>query len=145
MKAIPAMILYYQTYHTKGQEEVAYCPICEDVELLVDCVDDEVNFAFCPDCHGTFYRDNLLWKEATKDSENNPPPDSEKYHAVFVLQQGQGNWTNVKYRTYLDGTIDEYDKLQRLIRKLKPLKASTLIDAIELYDSSVSKVVGEEE
>lgn len=131
MKAIPGLTLYYQVYHKKYGDEVAYCPNCEDTELLVDTVDDEVNFAFCPDCHDTFYRDDILWKDAKKDSEHNPPPDSEKYHALLVLQQGQGNWTNIKYRTFLTGTISEYDKLQRLIRGLNPLTAATLIQILE--------------
>jgi len=131
MKAIPGLTLYYQIYHKQYGDEVAYCSVCEDVELLVDTVDDEVNFAFCPDCHSTFYRDDILWKEAEKDSEHNPPPDSEKYHVVFVVQQGQGNWTNIKYRTFLKGTVNEYDKLQTLIRSLKPLTAATLIKILE--------------
>ena len=73
----------------------------------------------------------MLWKEATKDSEHNPPPDSDKYHALLVLQQGQGNWTNIKYRTFLKGTVGEYDQLQTLIRKLNPLTAATLIKILQ--------------
>ena len=129
MRAVPWGTLYYQQYR-KG-DEVAFCPHCEDVELVVDDPHDEYNFCICPGCHSVIYRDDMLWKEATKDSEHNPPPDSEKYHALLVLQQGQGNWTNIKYRTFLTGTINEYDKLQRLIRGLKPLTAATLIQILE--------------
>ena len=133
MKAIPGLILYHQTYRVKWGQEVAYCPDCETTEVLVDDPNDEVNFAFCPDCHGTFYRDGLIWKEAEKDSENNPPADAEKYHAIFVVQQGGGHWANIKYRTYLNGTVDEIDRLQTLIRKLRPITAANLINILEKW------------
>ena len=121
--------LYYQRYQ-KG-DEVAYCPICEDQELVVDDPTDEYNFCICPCCHSAIYRDQILWKEAEKDSEHNIPTDAYQYHALFVIQQGQGNYTNIKYRTYLEGKVDEFDKLQRLIRQLKPLTAATLIQILE--------------
>lgn len=142
MIGVPAMTLYYQRYHKDCGEEIAYCPDCEDVELLVDDLEDWPNFGFCPDCHGTFYGGQFVWKPATKDSEYNIPREAHQYHAAFVIQQGQGNWTNIKYRTFLQGSVGEFDKLQRLIRKLKPLSASNLIEIIETY-SSVSKEIGE--
>lgn len=136
MKAIPGLILYHQVYHVKWGNEVAYCAVCEDVELLVDCVDDEVNFAFCPDCQNTFHRDEILWKAAEKDSENNPPPDSEDYHTVMVLQQGTGHWANPKYKTWLKGSVSEHDRLLTLVRGIKPLTAATLIEILESFQPS---------
>lgn len=136
MKAIPGLILYHQVYRVGWHDEVAFCSVCEDVELLVDCVDDEVNFAFCPDCHSTFHRDEIVWKDAEKDSENNPPPDSEDYHTVMVLQQGTGHWANPKYRTWFKGTVSEHDRLLTLIRGIKPLTASTLIEILEKFQDS---------
>jgi len=138
MIGVPAMTLYYQRY--EKEDEVAYCPDCEETELLVDDLEDWPHFGFCPDCHGTFHDQRFLWKSATKDSEYNIPKEAYQYHAVFVIQQGQGNWTNIKYRTFLQGTVDEFDKLQRLIRKLKPLSASNLIKIIETYDTSITTV-----
>ena len=136
MKAIPGLTLYYQVYYVKHQDEVAFCSVCEDVELLVDCVDDEVNFAFCPDCHSTFYRDQILWKDAEKDGEHNPPSNSEDYHTVMVVQQGTGHWANPKYRTWLKGAVDEHDRLLTLIRDIKPLTAATLIEILEDHRTS---------
>jgi len=131
MKGIPGLILYHQTYYVKYGEMIAYCPHCEDAELLVDDNEDYARFGFCPDCHSTFSDpEDFLMKEATKDSENNPPEWVHDYSAHYIIRQGSGNWENVKYRTEIPGTVTEIGDLQKVLRSIPDRSAATLIQKL---------------
>ena len=134
MKGIPACTFYHQIYYKDRGDEVAYCKDCDEELLTIDNTDWS-DFFLCLGCWNTVNGDNVEWRVTEKDSEHNPPDWVHKYHADYIIRQGSGDWENIKYRTQIDGTIDEIDKLQSLIRNIGTSRASTLIEALSLYDS----------
>jgi len=130
MKGIPGTTFYYQIYYVDREDEVAYCKDCGE-ELLTDDNEEEANLFLCPGCWDTISPGCAEWREATKDSEHNPPESVYDYSAYYIIRQGGGDWERVKYRTEISGTIDEIDCLQRLLRSMPDRSAASLIKLIE--------------
>ena len=125
MKGKPGCTFYHQIYYVDREDEVAYCTDC-DSELLTDDNEDEANLFLCPDCWELIHPGEAEWKEATKDSENNPPKWVHDYSAHYIIRQGSGDWEQVKYRTEISGTIREIDELQKVLRSMPDRSAKKI-------------------
>jgi len=130
MKGIPGAIFYHQIYYVDREDDVAYCADCEE-ELLTSDNEDESNLFLCSDCWALVSPSEVEWKEATKDSENNPPKCVHDYSAHYIIRQGSGNWENVKYRTEISGTVTEIGELQKALRSMPDRSAAILIQLIK--------------
>jgi len=126
MKGIPGVTFYHQIYYVDREDEVAYCAACDE-ELLTSDNEEEASLFLCPGCWDTVDSDHVEWKEATKDSENNPPEWVHDYHADLIIRQGFGDWERVKYRTEISGTVREIDELQKMLRSMPDRSAAALI------------------
>lgn len=133
MKGIPGATFYHQIYYVEREDEVAYCADCDE-ELLTSDNEDESNLFLCPGCWGTISASEVEWKEATKDSDNNPPYWVHDYSAHYIIRQGSGDWENVKYRTQISGTLEEIGHLQKVLREMPDRSASILIKSIVTHE-----------
>ena len=139
MKGIPGAIFYHQIYYGDREDEVAYCADCDE-ELLTSDNEDESNLFLCPDCWALVSPSEVEWKEATKDSENNPPKWVHDYSAHYIIRQGSGNWENVKYRTEISGTVTEIGELQKALRVMSNRSAANLINIIANNKEALSYI-----
>jgi len=130
MKGRPGCTFYYQIYYVEREDEVAYCADCDE-ELLTSDNEEESMLFLCPGCWDTVSPSEVEWKEATKDSEHNPPNWVHDYHADYIIRQGSGDWERVKYRTGIAGDVREIDKLQKMLRSMEGRSAESLIKILE--------------
>jgi len=127
-------VTFYEQDHSC--DELLYCPHCEEdgkEDGKVSVIED-IELAFCPDCHNTYSYSECKWKK----NENvlpPPPPLKDIYSTTLVVEQGGfdiGDRREVKYRTTLRGTISENDELLTEIRAMKPMNITTLLKRMKV-------------
>jgi len=129
VKGRPGATFYHQIYYVDREDEVAYCADC-DTELLTSDNEDESHLFLCSDCWALVSPSEVEWKEATRDSDNNPPYWAHDYSAHYIIRQGHGDWVNVKYRTEIGGTLEEIGHLQKILREMPDRSAATIIQKL---------------